>query len=113
MAPDTLHVERRGAQSCSLTPRASDIAIQQATGFLVVSWWRAKDAVLPPYKGSFDYAHFDNLREAEDAYNDYENNEYVRAEPVALMACKQGVPFAVLHAASPALMSSLTAGDAA
>jgi hypothetical protein len=107
------HATQLRNEDNALTPRDATIAIEQATGFLVVSWWRDKTSVIPPYKGGFDYAHFKTLREAEDAYNDYENNEYVRAEPVALMACKQGVPFATLHAASPALLSTLIAGDAA
>ncbi|TAJ89698.1 hypothetical protein [Reyranella sp.] len=108
MAPDSLHIERGDAQSCALTPRASDIAIQQATGFVVISRWRDKSP-LPPYKESLEFSHYDTLNEAWWAYAEYEQGEWERAEPVALMACKRGVPFATILCADP----SLIAGDAA
>lgn len=75
-------------------PIATADDIQRATGFLVVC---QRSGILPG-RSTYAYDHFLELNEAADAYAEYESGEYGGLVPVALMACRHGVPFAKLTA---------------
>jgi hypothetical protein len=65
--------------------------IEQATEFVCVSDW----SPMPGRErttGGLNYEDFDNLKDAENAFNDYKNGEFPRARAVCLFASLHGVP---------------------
>lgn len=64
--------------------------IEQATEFIVVSDWSAMPGHLKT--GGLHYEDFDNLDDAERAFNEYRDGEYPRARAVCLFASLHGVP---------------------
>ena len=63
-----------------------------ADGFVCVSWWRDKDCAIPPYKGTYDYQHYNTLEEAYEAHREFEAGEYARATACGIFACVNGMP---------------------
>jgi hypothetical protein len=64
----------------------------QATGFVCVSYWRDKTCHVPPYKGTFQYEHFDTLDDAHECLREYEAGEWTGAEAKGVFACVDGMP---------------------
>ena len=64
-----------------------------ADGYVCVSWWQDPHYVVPPYKGSYTYEHYDTLNDAVDAYADFERGEHRNFSPVGIFPARNGMPF--------------------
>lgn len=84
------------AETRTADRREPDVAtpadIQTATGFVVV----CRGAFRYGRAQAYAYDHYTTLNDAADAYTEYESGEYGELYPVALMACRFGIPFAAL-----------------
>lgn len=63
--------------------------VAQATEFVVVSFWQASSS--GPL-GHYTHETFDDIRDAEQAYADYERGEWGSARAVCIFASRHGVP---------------------
>lgn len=63
--------------------------IDQADGFVVVSFWQPKNG---SGDGSYDYEHKGTLNDALDIYREYEDGEYPRARVIGIFAVRNGMP---------------------
>jgi hypothetical protein len=80
----------------ALLPDAQPIDYERADGFLVVAQRLQALPALPPRQYSYRHDYFDSLNDASDLYDDLERGEFREWEPVAICACRGGVPFAKL-----------------
>ncbi len=70
--------------------QADRALLQQADGFVVVSWWQEKSG--DGRTGDYEYEHRPTLNDALDTYREYEDGEFRRARPVGIFAVKDGLP---------------------
>lgn len=70
----------------------SDLAIRQADGFVVVSFYRDPRSVAPNYTGAYEYDHFEHLNDAYDRFADYERGEWAGYEARGIFPVKDGLP---------------------
>lgn len=73
-------------------PLAREVVMERVNGFVVVSWWRDKTCSVPPYKGSYQYEHFDALNDAYECLREYEAGEFSNATGMGVFAAKDGMP---------------------
>lgn len=74
------------------TRQPAPVVVEQADGFVCVSWWRDKSNPVPPYKGTYQYDYFDTLNEAYEAHREYEAGEFANASARGVFAAKDGMP---------------------
>lgn len=71
------------------TSQPAQVAVTQADGFVVVSWWRDRDDYR---KGEFYYEHCATQGEAIQKFNEYEQGEHPRAREIGVFASQGGMP---------------------
>ena len=64
--------------------------LQQADAFVVVSWWQSKSG--NGGSGDYEYEHQPTLNDALDAYREYQDGEYQRAQAVGIFGVRDGLP---------------------
>lgn len=88
MSSDDALASRARRLSALAADRAS--VIQQADGFVVVSWWQAKSG--DGRRGDYEYEHRASLNDALDTYREYQDGDYRRARAVGIFAVSNGLP---------------------
>lgn len=68
------------------------VAVETATGWMVISQMLRTGSVTPPYRYQYDMNHFEDLTEAYAHYHDLEAGEYRGWSAVAIVPCRHGVP---------------------
>ncbi len=68
------------------------VTVMPCNGYVCVSWWRDKSSPVPPYKGSYEYEHFDTAEEAHNCLKEYEAGEFPNAQARGVFASINGMP---------------------
>ncbi len=100
--PDTLqlqHANREGIEigvrapdAAHLSPPATEVVVEQADGWLLVSKFMRPRPVVPPYAYDYSYTHYDRVEDADEHYRDQLSDPASAWRPVAIIPCKRGVP---------------------
>ncbi len=75
-----------------MTILSPPVTVETGDGWIVVSKHLRSRSVVPPYAYDYSYNHYDELKDAEEHFNEIEAGEYRGWQAVTIVPCRQGVP---------------------
>ncbi len=77
---------------CPAALPSATVTVETGDGWIVVSKHLRNRPVAPPYAFDYSYNHYDELKDAEEYFNEIERGEYQGWQVVTIVPCLRGVP---------------------